>query len=175
TGTFTAAGKVYDGNTNATVTGRNVAGAVQGDTVSLTGDSAKFDSRNVGDRTVTLTDGALAGNDKDNYTLASVATASAKITPLGVTGKFASADKVYDGTLAAAATGRALVGAVQGDTVSLSSGTATFDSRNVGDRAVTLTGATLAGADKDNYTLSSAATAPAKITPLGITGKFTAA
>src|SRR3954452_10886278 len=134
TGTFTAADKVYDGNTNATVTGRDLAGVVGQDKVSLSGNSAKFDSRNVGDRTVTLADAELAGEDKGNYTLTSVATAAAKITRLGVTGTFKAADKVYDGDVKAVAGGRELVGAVKDDKVSLSGGTATFDSKNVGDR-----------------------------------------
>src|SRR4051794_23318313 len=79
------------------------------------------------------------------------------VTKKGLTGIFTSADKVYDGTDAAAATDRALVGAVKDDKVSLSGGTATFESRNVGDRTATLAGAELAGDDKGNYTLESVA------------------
>src|SRR4051794_5247276 len=120
TGSFTVAGKVYDGNTDATVTGRDMAGVLGQDKVSLTGGSATFDSRNVGDRTATLTGASLDGDDKANYTLTSVATAPAKITRLGVAGTLASADKVYDGTVAAAATDRGLVGAVKDDKVTLS-------------------------------------------------------
>ena len=48
---------------------------------------------------------------------------------------------------------------VGGDTVSLAGGTATFDNKNVGTgKTVTLTGATLTGADAGNYTLTSVGT-----------------
>src|SRR5690606_41790585 len=61
------------------------------------------------------------------------------------------------------------------DDVSLDGGTATFDNKNVGTgKTVTLTGATLAGADAGNYTLTSVATTTANITALEITGTFTA-
>src|SRR4051812_21890657 len=175
TGTFASADKVYDGTTAARGADRALVGAIKDDQVSVTGGTATFGDKNVGDRTVTLTGAELAGDDKDNYTLTSVAPAPAKITALAVTGTFASADKVYDGTDAAAATDRALVGAVKDDKVSLSGGTATFDSRNVGDRTATLAGPLLAGDDKGNYTLTSVATASAKITRLGITGTFASA
>jgi hypothetical protein len=72
-------------------------------------------------------------------------------------------------------TGRSLNGTITGDTVSLTGGTATFDNENVGTgKTVTLTGASLDGADKGNYNLTSVGTAKADITPLGITGNFTA-
>src|SRR5206468_3261479 len=124
TGSFTAADKVYDGTTNATVTGRALVGAVKDDKVSLDGGTASFDSRNVGDRSVTLAGAGLSGDDKGNYTLTAVADAAAKITPLAITGSFTAADKVYDGTTNATVTGRALVGAVKDDKVSLDGGTA---------------------------------------------------
>ena len=54
--------------------------------------------------------------------------------------------------------------------MSLVGGTASFANKNVGtDKVVTLSGATLAGADADNYTLELVATATANITPKPIT------
>src|SRR5205814_6324148 len=107
--------------------------------------------------------------------LTSVATTAASITPLAITGTFTANNKVYDGTAAATVLTRSLVGKIGNDAVSLDGGTASFADKNVGNgKTVTLTGATLTGADKDNYTLDSVSTTAANITPLGITGSFTA-
>jgi len=175
-GSFAADNKVYDSNNSAVVmTGsRSVAVVFAGDDLSLTGGTATFDSRTIGDgKTVTLTGATLAGDDAGNYTLTGVATTTANITPLGISGTFASSNKTFDGNTSAAASDRALVGVITPDAVTLSGGTATFDTRTVGvDKTVTLTGATLAGTDAGNYTLTSVATTTANITPLGITGTF---
>ena len=49
-------------------------------------------------------------------------------------------------------------------------GSAAFDTKNTGTaKTVTLTGATLFGADAGNYTLASVATAKANISPKAIT------
>ena len=70
----------------------------------------------------------------------SVDTTTADITAKSVTGQFTAADKGYDGNTAATVTGRLLTGVEPGDTVSLTGGTATFDSADVGtDKTVTLT------------------------------------
>ena len=92
------------------------------------------------------------------------------ITAKHITGTFTASNKVYDGNDSATVTGRALVGAVVGDVVSLSGGTATFNNVNVADgKTVTLTGATLAGAAAVNYTLDSVATTTANITQANLT------
>jgi trimeric autotransporter adhesin len=178
TGSFTAADKVYDGNRDATITGRSVSGAIAGDNVSLTGGTAKFDTKNVGtDKDVTGTDFALAGDDKGNYTLESVAGTKADITAKSITGSFTAADKVYDGDREAEITGRSLSGVVGQDQVSLTGGTAEFDNEDVGvDKDVTGTGFELAGDAKGNYSLeSSTLVAKASITAKVLTGHFTAA
>ncbi len=175
-GSFTASNKVYDGGTAASVTGRQVLGAVHGDNVALSGGTGAFEDKNVGNgKTVTLSGASLTGTDAGNYDLGSVASATADITPKSVTGSFATSNKVYDGNTAAAATNRGLTGVVAGDAVSLSGGTASFDTKNVGtDKVVTLSGATLAGGDAANYTLTSVGNQRADITKLSITGSFAA-
>ena len=66
------------------------------------------------------------------------------------------------------------MGAICGDAVSLTGGTATFNDKAVANgKTVTLTGATLSGADTGNYVLDSVATTTANITVLHITGNFT--
>ena len=81
TGSFTAANKEYDGNANATVTGRSLTGVETGDTVTLDGGTATFADANAGTgKTVTLIDASLTGPAASNYSLTSVATTTANIT-----------------------------------------------------------------------------------------------
>ncbi len=177
TGSFTAGNKVYDRTTAATVAGRSLAGTVARDEVSLTGGTATFDTRDAGTaKTVTLTGALLSGTDAGNYTLSGVASTTADITALGITGSFTVDDRVYDGTAAATVASRSLSGVLGADEVSHTGGTATFASRTVGTgKTVTLAGATLTGAQAGNYTLLSVAPASAAITRLQISGAFTAA
>ena len=177
TGNFTAANKVYNGTTAATVQTRTLTGVIGADVVSLTGGTATFNNANVGiGKTVTLTGATLAGAGSGNYSLTSVNTTTANITALGITGNFTAANKVYNGTTAATVQTRTLTGVIGADVVSLTGGTATFNNANVGiGKTVTLTGATLAGAGSGNYSLTSVNTTTANITALGLTGNFTAA
>ena len=170
TGSFTADNKVYDGNTSATVLTRSLSGTIMGDIVSLTGGTASFADKNVGmGKTVTLAGASLSGMDAGNYVLDSVATTTANITVLHITGTFTAANKVYNGNTSATVLTRSLVGAISGDAVSLTGGTATFNDKNVGNgKTVTLTGATLSGGDTGNYVLDSVGTAPANITPASL-------
>ena len=80
TGSFTADNKVYDGNNSATVLTRSLSGTITGDNVSLTGGTATFADKNVGNgKTVTLTGATLSGTDAGNYNLTSVSTTTAAI------------------------------------------------------------------------------------------------
>ncbi len=63
---ITAEDKVYDGNSNARVTG-SLTGLVPGDTVSVTG-TGFFDNKDVGiNKTVTVNNFSLGGVDSSNY------------------------------------------------------------------------------------------------------------
>ena len=86
TATFTAAGKVYDGKTSATVTSRTLVGLAGNDAVTLIGGTATFSSKNAGTQTVTLTGATLSGTVARNYILDSVATTTAVISPKALTG-----------------------------------------------------------------------------------------
>jgi hypothetical protein len=176
TGSFTADNKEYNGNTSATVTADALPGVLAGDAVSLDVTNAQFDTKNVGTGKTVSANLALSGADASNYSLSSATgTDTANITAKSVTGSFTADNKVYDGTNSATASNRTLNGAVNGDTVSLSGGTATFADENVGpNKAVTLTGATLGGADAGNYSLASVGTTTAAITVKELTGSFTA-
>jgi hypothetical protein len=176
TGSFTANDKVYDATATATVDTKSLPGVIGLDDVSLVVTSPHFDNKNVGtgkDVTGAL---SLSGDDAGNYSLTSGSfLTAAAITPLGITGSFISAAKVYDGNTDAAATDRELSGLLGSDVVTLIGGTASFADKNVGtNKLVTLTGATLGGADAGNYSLSSVGTQHVDITPKLLTGSFTA-
>ena len=83
-----------------------------------------------------------------------------------VTPHITAADKIFDGTTAATITSRTLTGVVPGDDVSLTGGTATFDTALPGiGKTVTATGLSLTGADAGKYMLTSfTATTTADIT-----------
>ncbi len=85
--------------------------------------------------------------------------------PLAITGVTA-ANKVYDGTNAAALSGGALSGVISGDTVTLVAGAGTFADANVGtNKTVTASGYALGGASAGNYT---------PVQPSGLTANITA-
>src|SRR5438477_4528183 len=86
TGSFTADNKVYDGNNTVTVLTRSLSGVIAPDVVTLTGGTATFADKNVGNgKVVTLTGGTLSGTDAGNYVLDSVATTTANITAKNLT------------------------------------------------------------------------------------------
>ncbi|HEU4841981.1 MAG TPA: YDG domain-containing protein, partial [Ilumatobacteraceae bacterium] len=179
-GAFTASGKIYDGSTAAEVLTRSLVGVLEGDEVELTGGAATFDDAGAGvDKTVTLTGAALAGADAGNYLLSSEPiTAAATIARLGIAGAFTAADKVYDGGTAAEVLTRSVVGALDGDEVELTGGSAAFADANAGPgKTVSLSDATLTGAAAGNYSLTGVADATASITKklLTVTGPSPAA
>ena len=65
------------------------------------------------------------------YSLTSVNTTTANITPKSIVGDFTAASRVYDGTTSANVLTRTVV-PLTGDSLSLTGGTATFADKNVG-------------------------------------------
>ena len=167
TGSVTAGNKVYDANTTASITGRNLAGAVAGDGVSYTGGTATFSDKNVGNgKTVTATGLSLAGADAGNYTVNTSATTTANVTPATLNVTYTGVNKVYDASATAAVnTADNHLGA---DVITINR-TANFADANAGvGKTINVTGVTLSGADAGNYTVASTGTANADITPRGI-------
>ena len=155
---ITAENKTYDGGVTATIATRSLTGVIGSEDVSLTGGSATFTSAAVGTgKSVSATGLALAGTDISNYELSSTeASTTADITPATVTPQVAVANKTYDGTTSAVITSRNLTGVLNSDDVTLSGGTAIFESASAGTgKTVTVTGLSLAGTAVDNYQLSS--------------------
>ena len=87
---------------------------------------------------------------------ATTTAATLAVAAKSLTGSFTAANKFYDGTTAATITGRSLSGAIAGDDVSLSGGSATFSDKQVANgKTVTATGFVLAGSAAGNYSLAS--------------------
>jgi hypothetical protein len=94
-----------------------------------------------------------------------------------VTPSITASNKVYDGTTSATIASRSLSGVIGADDVTLTGGTATFNTRNVGTgKTVTAVGLALSGTTAGNYQLSSPkATTTANITAVNLTVTATAA
>jgi hypothetical protein len=171
---ITAANKVYNGDTDATIDTTNavLVGVLGTDAVTLDTSAAvgTFDNKNVGTgKTVTINGLLTGGLDGGNYQI-TPPTTTADITRLAITGNITANNKQFDGTTSATIATRTLTGAVAGDAVSLVGGSATFDNRNVGNnKLVTAINLSLSGGDAGNYQLSSTtATTTANITPTSV-------
>jgi len=180
-GTFTVFDNQYGDNTIAIIDQNNLTleGVVEGDDVELIDVVAEFADTELGeDKTVSIISAALGGTDKDNYRLildgAPTATADVNPKELTITGSFTVDDKENDGTTAAVIVNNnlELQGVLEYEDVYLTDIVAEFaDAETGNDKTVTITEASLAGNDKDNYSLSleGAPTTTASITsPTGI-------
>jgi gliding motility-associated-like protein len=170
--------KVYDRTTAATLAAQNysLVGIETGDDVTVNG-TATYDNTIVGTgKVVTAGSFALSGTDKDNYSLTTTtATTTGAITAKPITvalNAVPTITKIYDGlTTAALATGNYTLAGIQlGDVVTIS-GTATYDTKIVATgKTITATTFVLAGADKNNYNLTTTtATTTGSITAKPIT------
>src|SRR5262249_21193477 len=170
----TAANRVYDGSTSATVTLTD--DRVAGDTLTQSFVLARFSDANVGTgKTVTVSSIAISGADAGNYTLANTnASTTADIAAKGLTVSGITAiDKAYDGTTTATlnTANAKLVGVVGNDAVSLvtSGATGAFADTKIGPgKTVQVSGLTLSGAAAGNYPLPQP-TATANITKKALT------
>ena len=160
---ITADNKAYDGTTNATLhtSGTTLVGVLSGDSVTLITTNAVgyFADPNIGtNKTVLISGLTITGPDAINYQLTQPTT-TANIANAGVTvAGISASDKVYDGTTAAAinTNNAVLLGVQSGDDVTLilTNATGQFDNKNVGtNKAVTIFGLQLAGADAGKYAL----------------------
>jgi hypothetical protein len=166
---ITAADKVYDGNTIATLSNGTLNGVIYGDDVKLNIGSGVFSDKNVGTGITVIVSGySLSGADASNYSFIQPTGISADITPKPVllTG-ITAADKVYDGNTIATLSNGTLNDVIDGDDVKLNYGSGVFSDKNVGTGiTVIVSGYSLSGADASNYSL---------ILPTGLTANITAA
>jgi len=154
--------KTYDGGT--AVSAGFSDDRVAGDVLTVSG-NGNFDDKNAGNgKVLTATGLALSGGDAGNYQLPSTTVVgSGSIAVRALTATVAAADKVYDGTTA---TSVVLLGddRVAGDQLVLTGGAGSFADKNAGNnKAVSLSGLSLGGADAGNYDVSFVANSTANI------------
>ena len=161
---ITAASKVYDASTTATLntSSATLEGVFSGDLVALNtaGATGTFAAQSVGTGiTVRVAGLTIGGAQAANYTL-SQPTTTASITPVGLTvSGITAANKVYNANTTATVNTSAatLVGVLSGDIVNLNKdgATGTFASQHAGTGVtVTVTGLTIGGAQAGDYTLA---------------------
>jgi outer membrane protein OmpA-like peptidoglycan-associated protein len=167
---ITAADRTYAASRTATLSTGLAAfvGVVAGDAITINTSAATglFDTAAFGtNKTVAVSGVTIDGGDAANYTVTQpTVTASIVRKILTVTGITAT-DRVYDASAVATSllvkTSAALSGVETGDTVTLnhSAATASFANKNIGtNKAITITGITIDGADAGNYTLTQPST-----------------
>ncbi|WP_146012379.1 YDG domain-containing protein [Janthinobacterium sp. AD80] len=173
-GGFSAASKVYDGNTSASLSVL-FEGLVGNDQVALSGALASFGDKNAGkgkNVNYSYDSSNLQGADAGNYVLASGSgSTTADITPRALNVQFNGINKTYDGT-----TGAALNfgdDRVAGDRLDVSA-LASFGDKNAGaGKTVFVTNMGLGGADAGNYVLASGSgSTTADITPRALNVQF---
>ena len=94
-----------------------------------------------------------------------------KVTPKALT--ISGVDKIYNGTTDATLTADNLSGVVEGDTLTVSTTSATYADKNVGTgKTVTYAGLTLGGTKAKNYTIDASGTGTGDITAKALTVTF---
>lgn len=160
---ITAANKVYDKTTTATLGYTNVTfgGKADGDVLTITATGA-FEDANAGEgKTVNISGLVLGGEETiiANYKLAETGqqtTATANITQRDVTviSGITAENKVYDGTTTATLVCSSAVidGLLEDDELTVAAATGTFADKNVGEgKVVTITEFTMGGTSGGNY------------------------
>ncbi|MGI9191860.1 MAG: GEVED domain-containing protein, partial [Chitinophagaceae bacterium] len=175
---ISALAKVYDGTSNASITGvPSLVGKASGDIVNVGGTpSAQFNNRNAGNgKPVTCSGYVLTGTHAAYYSLTQpVLTASISKRTVSITG-ITALSKVFDGNTSTGISGTAVANnLIAGDSVALNtaSAVANFTSPNYGyNKAVIFSGYSLIGADALNYNLNQPANGLANIicAPVSIT------
>ena len=153
--------KIYDKTTSAAITNNGtISGKIDTDDLSFIVGTASYEDAKAGtDKKVTFTGFALTGTDAGNYKLKEQpASVKADITAKEVTISDVIIDttKVYDGNADANITNSGeLIGIMTGDTVTIKTGKATYNNKNVGEnKTVTFSNFGLEGDDANNYKLT---------------------
>ncbi|WP_317202167.1 YDG domain-containing protein [Janthinobacterium sp.] len=173
---MSAAGKVYDGSTAATLSGGVLDGLIGAETLAFSGQGGAFADKNAGLGKVVNVSGIVladAGSGASaglasNYTISNPGGVTADIARAALTVNAIAANKVYDGGRVANVT----LGdnRVAGDQLILSSSGASFGDKNVGNgKTVSVAGIGIGGQDAGNYSVKQTAVASANITPAALT------
>jgi autotransporter-associated beta strand protein len=148
--------RYYDSTTNASASA-NFFQPLGSDDVYAGTYQAYFADKNAGVGKTVYVPVVLLGADAANYSIPSIATTTATISPYPLSiGGGTGVNKVYDGTIAA--TVNLLDNHYAGDDITDTYTNASFDNKNVGIAVgITVTGIGFTGADAGNYTLASSA------------------
>ncbi|MGA2027454.1 MAG: CHAT domain-containing protein, partial [Syntrophobacteraceae bacterium] len=147
----TAANKVYDATTAATISGETLVGVLGSDSVTVSG-GGSFADKNVGSRKVVTADLVLGGADAGNYTVTQPTGLFAGITPASLLIAAVPDTKVYDTTTKSSAI-PSVSGIKGSDTVSNLS--EVFDSPSVGSRILSVNSYTVNdGNSGNNYNVT---------------------
>lgn len=153
---LTAASKVYDGTTAATISGGTLNGVAAADAggvsvaMPVSGTFADHDAET--DKVVTFAALVLSGSRAGNYTLTQPGSLTADISAKPVTATVSIADKTYDATTAA--TANVTVSADQicsGDVLAVTGVTAAFNSADAGSNKAVTVIVSAAGWGNANY------------------------
>ena len=156
----TAANKVYDATTAATISGETLIGVLGDDNVTVSG-SGYFANKNVGTGKAVTADLFLSGADAGNYKITQPTGLYASITPASLMISAVSDTKVYDSTTKSDAI-PSVSGLKGSDTVTDRS--EVFDSPDVGSRTLWVNSYTVNdGNNGHNYNVTTT-TAPGVIT-----------
>jgi filamentous hemagglutinin family protein len=155
TASATGVDKVYDATTGATVSlADNRLGT---DQLTLAYGAAAFADKNAGvGKAVTVSGITLSGADAGNYVVNTGADTTATIGKAALTVGATGIDKIYDTTTAA--TVNLTDNRLANDSLTVAYGGASFADKNVGtNKAVTVSGLTIGGADAGNYVIDTTA------------------
>ncbi len=152
--------KTYDGNTAFPVMSNDVIldGVIPGQRLTVTSATGTLDSRNAGERTVTIAAPQFvpsAGTDLTNYQLPRQVTGRVTVLPFTLNVDNAQVTtRRFDGSIVAVITGATLRGVIGSDRVWLDAGTTgTFTVPNAARRIPVTSSMALGGADAGNYRL----------------------
>ena len=156
----TAEGKTYDGTTDCDNVTAEVATGVDGESITINGLKGTFADKKAGaDKLVRISTDqkqiAYGGDAKEgNYDITIPETVTAAIEKKSVKVTVTATDRVYDGTKNVTVEGTLAAdsGVLAGDQVTAAVGTGVMADANAGEnKAVTVTGMNLSGADAGNY------------------------
>jgi filamentous hemagglutinin family protein len=163
----TAANRVYDGTTHATISGAALVGVFGTDAVTLTNATVgSFADKHVGTGKGVSTTMGLSDLDADNYTLTQPLGLSADISARQLLISAVGDDRTYDGS--SLATVSLSDDRIDGDELSIDHGSAHFvDAAAGNDKRIDVLGIAVSGADAGNYLWNLGAQTVADIFPVG--------
>jgi filamentous hemagglutinin family protein len=165
---ITAANKVYNGGSDATVSVAGATGWIANDNFTVAANGT-FADRHVGAGKAVNLNVSYSGADIGNYIVTVPTVTTADITAKAITiGGITASSKEYNSNTLAVVDATSATGWIAGDSFSVSA-TGTFSDKNVGTGKVVTLSSTYSGTDVGNYSISDQASTTANITAKAIT------